>query len=93
MDLVQDDGGEHMDVDHSDLQRLDAYADNAAAGPSQTMERTFIEDDNDEDEGDGEGPDEQSESPALYLRKFWRKVSAEPLTFSCFRSPKSRSGS
>lgn len=88
MELAEDQGGERQ------LESFGSHAasgSNAVAGPSQ-LEKTYIEDDDTCDDDD-EGADEKSDSPALYLRKFWRQVSAEPLTFSCFRSPKSEFGS
>lgn len=91
MDLVQDEGGEYLDsLGSLPLPEVHGY-NGAAGGPSQ-LEKTFI-DYGDAYEDDDEGPDEKSNSPALYLRKFWRKVSIEPVVFDCFRSPKSRRSS
>jgi hypothetical protein len=87
MDIVQDDGGEHMTLDSLGSQSLAGMPD-AANSPSQ-LEKTFIEY-GDAVEDNDEGPDEKNESPALYLRKFWRKVSVEPVSFDCFKCPKSK---
>lgn len=84
MNLVQDLGGE-MQMQLDDFGSQATSSRPAAACPSY-CEKTYIEESDVYD--DDEGPDEKNESPALYLRKFWRLVSAEPLTFSCFRSPK-----
>lgn len=80
MDLVlKDGGGEHV----SAIDMLGSTSSHA----SQEHEDIAMQIDPDYDEG----PDERNESPALFLRKHWRKVSPEPATFDCFRSPKSES--
>lgn len=85
MELLQDNGTEHMHPVNSDSQSVQPN-DTVIGLPK--LEKTFVEDNDAYD--DNEEADDQSDSPAVYLRKMWRKVSAEPLTFSCFRSPESR---
>lgn len=81
MDLVlKDDGGEHVSA-------ADVLGSTSSNLSPEHEDSATMQVDPDYDEG----PDEQNESPALFLRKHWRKVSPESVTFECFRSPKSES--
>lgn len=81
-----DDGREHVDSNMLEMaSMLDRDRLLAASGlpaqESNTLASSGLE----------ELDEEETDSPALFLRRFWCKVSIEPVTFDCYRSPKSMS--
>ncbi|KAK9900294.1 hypothetical protein P389DRAFT_10361 [Cystobasidium minutum MCA 4210] len=80
MAVQQDNGGEH--VSPEDL----GFGSTSSLQSPEDQEYHTMQVDTDYDDG----ADEKTDSAALFLRKFWRKVSAEPVTFDCFFSPKTQ---
>lgn len=81
--LTADVGGEGMDMGLDERSRHTASTSSAP-----TLEHVEDMDGGSEDDLFDDGADAQ-ETPALYLRRFWRQVTSEKPSFACHRNPKS----